>query len=77
MEYEAVVNGHSGLMPSNLITFAHFSVSPETNFANPSGLSRRMTTPTPLQGRQLERTIGEEAAGNINGGIGAQVFGPY
>src|SRR5712671_386719 len=45
MEYEAVVNGHSGLMPSNLSTFAHFSVSPETNFANPSGVSPRMTTP--------------------------------
>src|SRR3981189_1201244 len=45
MEYEAVVNGHSGLMPSNLITFAHFSVSPETNFANPSGVSPRMTPP--------------------------------
>ena len=77
MEYEAVVNGHSGLMSSNLSTFAHLSVSPETNFANPSGLSPRMTTPTPLQGRRLERTIGEEAAGNINGGIVARVFGPY
>jgi len=36
-----------------------------------------MTTPTQLQGRWLERTIGEEAAGNINGGIVARVFGPY
>jgi len=35
-----------------------------------------MTTLTPLHGRQLKRTIGEEAAGNINGDIVAGVFCP-
>jgi len=38
--------GHSALMPANLITLAHFSVSSSTNFPNSAGVMEVGTLPT-------------------------------
>ena len=45
MEYPLLKQPHSDLMPANLITLAHFSVSSTTNFSNSEGVMDMGATP--------------------------------
>src|SRR5262245_66319900 len=45
MEYPLLKQPHSDLMPANLITLAHFSVSSTTNFSNSEGVLDIGATP--------------------------------